>query len=77
MIKLSIAQPFEELQGWNLGLKLITLVSITGSHFGTKAAIFDLLKVHISAIWIATGSNLVLKLYTSTSIISILLDAAT
>ena len=41
MIKLSISQSFEELQGWNWELKLITPISITGSHFGTMAAILD------------------------------------
>ena len=38
---MSISQPFEELQGWNSELKLITPISITGSHFGTMAAILD------------------------------------
>ena len=50
IIKLSISQPFEELQGLNLELKLITPISITvshfetkkyGSHLGTMAAILD------------------------------------
>ena len=39
--KMSISQSFEELQGWNLELKLITPISITGSHFGAMAAILD------------------------------------
>ena len=38
---MSISQPFEELQSWNSELKLITPISITGSHFGTMAAILD------------------------------------
>ena len=38
---MSISQPFEELQGGNSELKLITPISITGSHFGTMAAILD------------------------------------
>ena len=38
---MSISQAFEELQGWNSELKLITPISITGSHFGTMAAILD------------------------------------
>ena len=47
MLKLSISQPFEELQGWNLELKLITPISSTGSHFGTMAAILDFFKMCI------------------------------
>ena len=31
-----MSQPFEELQGWNSELKLITPISISGSHFETK-----------------------------------------
>ena len=54
-MKLSISQQFEELYGWNFELKLITPISITGSHFGTKAAILDFLNIHISAIWRAKG----------------------
>ena len=32
---------FQELQGSNLEVKLITPISITDSHFGTIAAILD------------------------------------
>ena len=33
IFKMSISQPFEELQGWNAELKLITPISISGSYF--------------------------------------------
>ena len=42
-LKLSISQPFEELQGWHLELKLITPIYITGCHCGTMATIWDFL----------------------------------
>ena len=41
MMKLSISQPFEELQGCNSELKIITPIPISGSHFGTMVAILD------------------------------------
>ena len=47
--KLSISQLFEELQGWNLELKLITPIYIIVSYFGIMAAILDFLNVHITA----------------------------
>ena len=40
-LKMSISQPFEELQGWNSELKLITPMSITGIHFGIMSAILE------------------------------------
>ena len=52
---MSIYQLFEELQGWNSKLNLITPIYITGSHFGIMAAILDFFNVHISAIWRAIG----------------------
>ena len=47
---MSISQLFEELRGFNSELKLITHISITGSHFETKkmAAILDFKKMSIS-----------------------------
>ena len=38
---MSISQPFEELQGWNSELKLITPISITGSNFGMMGVILE------------------------------------
>ena len=55
MIKLSISQLFEELQGLNSELKLITPISITGSHFGNMVVILDFLNVYISAVLRDTG----------------------
>ena len=41
---MSISQLFEELQVSNSELKVITPISITGSHFGTMTAILDFFK---------------------------------
>ena len=61
MMKLSISQPFEELQGRNLELKLITPIYITGSHFGTMVAILDFLI--IDGFWSSRCLNDRLKVY--------------
>ena len=63
-----IAQPFEELQSWNLELKVITPTSITDSHFGTMAVMLEFL-MSISLLFKELlGWNFELKLNTRTSI---------
>ena len=67
---MSISQPFDELQGLNLELNLITTISITGRHIGTMMANLDFSKVYSYQITDQLkGLNSELRLIATRSII--------